>query len=106
MLKFLENLFTFFGMFIGIFIAYPFFALVPAIFFGVIYYKGKNNVVGVTALLWFLYSIYETLNFLRITCSGECNIRVDLLFISPILMVMTARSLFQTIRGVSLKKLH
>ena len=46
-----------------------------------------------TAVLWFSYGIYESLMYLRIICSGECNIRVDLLLIYPLLGLVSLVSL-------------
>lgn len=38
------------------------------------------------ALAWGAYSVYEYLMYRRVLCSGECNIRVDLLLIYPLLV--------------------
>ncbi len=38
---------------------------------------------------WIMYSLYETAMRLRWLCSGECNIRVDLLLIYPFLLIAT-----------------
>jgi hypothetical protein len=46
----------------------------------------------VTGVLWILYGFYEYLMQIRVLCSGECNIRVDLLLIYPILIVYTIAS--------------
>jgi hypothetical protein len=40
----------------------------------------------VTALLWVAYAVYEFLMYRRVLCSGECNIRVDLLLLYPALL--------------------
>lgn len=45
--------------------------------------------VLVLAMFWVAYAIYEYLMFTRILCSGECNIRVDLLLIYPALLGCT-----------------
>jgi len=34
----------------------------------------------------------------RVLCSGECNIRVDLLVISPVLWILTIAAIVQFIR--------
>jgi hypothetical protein len=46
-----------------------------------------------TGTLWICYGIYEYLMQIRVLCSGECNIRVDLLLIYPILLALTLASL-------------
>ena len=35
------------------------------------------------AILWATYAIYEYLMYTRVLCSGDCNIRIDLLAIYP-----------------------
>ena len=49
-------------------------------------WKRRRAVVGAGAL-WLLYAAYETGMRLRWLCSGECNIRIDLLVIYPLLLV-------------------
>ena len=41
------------------------------------------------AALWLAYAGYEYLMFRRVLCSGECNIRVDLLALYPLLAAAT-----------------
>lgn len=43
----------------------------------------------VLCVLWGAYAVYEFLMFRRVLCSGECNIRVDLLLIVPALLGST-----------------
>lgn len=45
-----------------------------------------------TGVLWLCYSLYEYLMYTRVLCSGECNIRVDLLLIYPVLIALSAAS--------------
>jgi hypothetical protein len=52
----------------------------------------RNRLVVITGVLWVLYGIYEYLMQIRVLCSGECNIRVDLLLIYPILLIYTIAS--------------
>ena len=52
----------------------------------------RNRLVLLTGVLWILYGFYEYLMQIRVLCSGECNIRVDLLLIYPILLVYTLAS--------------
>ena len=49
----------------------------------------RKIIFSVAAVLWLLYGVYESLMYARILCSGECNIRVDLLLIYPILFIVT-----------------
>ena len=47
----------------------------------------------IAALAWLSYGVYESLHYLRILCSGECNIRVDLLVIYPLLALISLLAL-------------
>ena len=89
------------GILLGIFIGWPALALVPAAVFGYFYIKGRSRVVLVTALLWLAYFPYELGMKLRILCSGECNIRVDLLLLYPVLLLLTVVSTVVIVRGCS-----
>ncbi|OGZ48739.1 MAG: hypothetical protein A3C84_04725 [Candidatus Ryanbacteria bacterium RIFCSPHIGHO2_02_FULL_48_12] len=73
----------------NIFIPHPYMALIPAVVFGSLYFKLRNKFILAVAVIWALYALYEELNLLRITCSGECNIRVDLLLFYPALILLT-----------------
>ena len=71
----------------GIFIEYPFLAgLVGIVLFLLGRRTRRRTVVGV-GVVWLLYSAYETGMKQRWLCSGECNIRIDLLVIYPALLV-------------------
>jgi EamA domain-containing membrane protein RarD len=54
-----------------------------------------KRVALTAAVLWLAYAVYEFLMHKRVLCSGECNIRVDLLLIWPILLGMTLSAIFQ-----------
>ena len=77
----------------SILITYPALALVPAILYGLLYAHRRRVVVLVAALAWLLYVPYEYSLKLRILCSGECNIRVDLLLLYPFLLVLSVGAL-------------
>ena len=47
---------------------------------------------------WLTYALYEALMAARVLCSGECNIRIDLLLIWPILLLMTLVALVKAMR--------
>ena len=76
-------------MILGIFIYWPFLALVLALVFGGLYFRCRRPVILVASLAWLAYFPYEQAMKLRILCSGECNIRVDLLLFYPILVLLT-----------------
>lgn len=82
------------GKILGTFIHWPILALLPAVALAGMYYRRRRNIVLATSLLWLVYVAYEQAMKLRILCSGECNIRIDLLIIYPLLLVMTLLSVF------------
>jgi len=71
------------------FIDWPLAAFIPAAAFGALYFLRRRAGILVAALCWAGYATLETLNKARITCSGECNIRVDLLVIYPLLWIVS-----------------
>ena len=83
----------------GIFIAFPWLALLPALAFGVMASRRRRTVVWTAAIAWLAYAGYETAMALRILCSGECNIRVDLLVIYPALLALSAAAVVAAYRA-------
>jgi hypothetical protein len=75
--------------FLGILIERPYLALGPAALFGALYSRRRRPFVLVAALAWLAYFPYEQAMKLRILCSGECNIRVDLLLLYPLLVIVS-----------------
>jgi hypothetical protein len=57
--------------------------------FAGLFYLRKKPFLLVTSFLWAAYLVYESLIKFKIICSGECNIRVDLFLIYPILLIAT-----------------
>jgi hypothetical protein len=78
------------GKLIGIFIYWPAAALLPAALFGFGWARRRRASLLVAALAWFAYAAYEQAMKWRILCSGECNIRIDLLLFYPILLGLSA----------------
>jgi hypothetical protein len=68
-------------------------ALIPAITFGVMFFRRRRSVILLTALGWLTYFPYELAMKLRVLCSGECNIRVDLLLFYPLLLGLSVAAL-------------
>jgi hypothetical protein len=50
-------------------------------------------------VLWLLYAAYETGMHERWLCSGECNIRIDLLAIYPGLLIGLLAAAISLLRG-------
>ncbi len=65
-------------------------ALVMAAVSGVVWKLTGERPIGAVSLMWSAYAVYEYLMASRVLCSGECNIRVDLLVIVPVLLGVTA----------------
>ena len=89
-----------FGTF-AVFISRPLAAFIPAALFGVGFAWNRRIVTLVAALAWALYAVLETLNYARITCSGECNIRIDLLVIYPALWIFSIAGVVGLVMGRS-----
>jgi hypothetical protein len=72
-----------------VFVRAPWLAfVVGAILFGAVRSAGLTMAIA-AAGIWFFYGVYESLMRFRVLCSGECNIRVDLLLIYPILLILS-----------------
>jgi hypothetical protein len=83
--------------FVG-FIDWPLAALAPAALLGAGYFFRRRRLVAITACLWLGYAIYESLMKARVLCSGECNIRVDLLLAYPVLLAASLAALWRSWR--------
>jgi hypothetical protein len=83
----------------SIFIVWPFLALVPAVVFAVLFVKCRRVAVLIAALAWLAYFPYEQAMKMRILCSGECNIRVDLLLLYPLLLIASAVAAYAYFRS-------
>lgn len=73
--------------------AQPWLALFPALLFAALGALSRRRLILSTALLWLLYAGYEFGMKTRLLCSGECNIRVDLLLLGPLLIGLSAVAL-------------
>lgn len=88
------------GAVLGIFVVSPFLALIPAVAFGFLFAQCSRLVILVAALAWFTYFPYEQSMKARTLCSGECNIRVDLLFLYPLLALVSALAVYADVRFI------
>lgn len=73
----------------SILIEHPWLAAVVACGFMLLWRVRRHRLTAVAALMWAAYLVYEYLMRWRILCTGECNIRVDLLLIYPVLGFMS-----------------
>ena len=67
----------------------PWMSVIPAVIFLVLHVRARRRIVLAAAIAWLLYLPYEYAMKLRVLCSGECNIRVDLLLLYPVLLVLS-----------------
>jgi hypothetical protein len=77
----------------AVLIQQPLLAAVPGGLFLVLFAGSRKRLVLIAAAAWLLYVPYEYAMKLRILCSGECNIRVDLLILYPALLLLSAAAL-------------
>jgi hypothetical protein len=82
----------------GLFIEHPWLAFLGAVFFGWLWSWRRARSAAVAAGIWALYGVWEYLILARIACSGECNIRVDLLLLYPILAIVSAIAVLGALR--------
>ena len=76
----------------------PYFALIPTALFSWLYLKTRGKQSHRAAWLWGLYTVYEYAINLGILCDGECNIRIDLLLIYPVLLLITLIAVISAVR--------
>jgi hypothetical protein len=74
-------------------IEYPILALVPAGIFFLLFLDSQKRLFLVVAILWLVYMLYEYLMKFRVLCSGDCDIRVDLLLLYPVLLITSLAAL-------------
>jgi hypothetical protein len=83
----------------AIFTQYPWLAAVIGLLLvGLGRSRGRRTAI-VVGVIWLLYSAYETAMRLRWLCTGECNIRVDLLLIYPLLLALTVVGIVSLVRA-------
>jgi hypothetical protein len=85
---------------LGVFIAWPWLALIPAALFLALYSASRRRLVAGAAIAWLLYALYEYAMRRRWLCTGECNIRVDLLLLYPILLAVSLIAAIAAVRAM------
>ncbi len=82
---------------LGIFVTHPWLALVVALVQVAIWRWSQSRVALLASVAWVGYAAYEYLMLARVLCKGDCNIRVDLLLIYPLLLLLF---LFSVVHGM------
>lgn len=80
-------------------IEWPLLAVVPAIVLLGLCRLSRRRLTLWAAGAWLVYAPYELAMRWRWLCSGECNIRVDLLLIYPVLALLTLIGIVAAGRG-------
>jgi hypothetical protein len=86
------------GIIIGVFIGWPTLALLPALMFGIAGLRFRQTSAWLACGAWAAYFPYEMAMKLRLLCSGECNIRIDLLLLYPLLILLSIRAVVAILR--------
>lgn len=74
-------------------------ALALAVLFAGVWAAFRAPGSALAAFAWALYAPYEYLMHARVLCSGECNIRVDLLLLWPVLAALSLAVPFRLFIG-------
>lgn len=83
---------------LGLFIGYPWVAFVVAAAFLVGWRARGVPPMLLAAIAWAAYGAYEY-RMQTAWCTGECNIRVDLLLFYPILLIVSAFAIWRFYRS-------
>jgi hypothetical protein len=85
----------------AIFIEYPMLAAAIGLVLLALGRRTRRRVGVSVGVVWLLYAVYEIGNQQRWWCSGECNIRIDLLVIYPVLLVGLVVAAVNLVRGAA-----
>jgi hypothetical protein len=83
---------------VSLFIEWPLLAIVPGVVFLGVYRASRRRWAAAAGIAWLLYAAYEMGMRLRWLCTGECNIRVDLLLIYPLLAFLSVAAIVSALR--------
>lgn len=84
----------------SVFIPQPWLALIPAVLFAIFFRLRRRRIVGVAAGAWLAYALWEYALYRRWLCSGECNIRIDLLLVYPVLLIVSLTAIVVGIKAL------
>jgi formate hydrogenlyase subunit 3/multisubunit Na+/H+ antiporter MnhD subunit len=85
----------------AVFIEYPVLAAAVGLVLLWLGRRARRPVAVGTGGAWLLYALYEFGMKQRWLCSGECNIRIDLLAIYPVLLVGTVAASISLYRAAA-----
>jgi len=84
---------------LDLFVRWPLLALLLGLLLLGVYRVFPRRAALVAGLAWLVYAIYELGMQKRWLCSGECNIRVDLFLIYPVLAVISIAGIVAAARA-------
>ena len=89
----------------AVFVGYPVLAaIIGVVLVGLGWWLRRRTPV-VVGIVWLLYAVYETGMQQRWLCTGECNIRVDLLLIYPVLFLSLIAAAVSVFLGARQRRL-
>ena len=77
-------------------VQFPGLAAITAVVFWLLWMWRRSRLARACSIAWAVYCAYEYLMHARVLCSGECNIRIDLLLIYPALGVLSLLAILQS----------
>jgi hypothetical protein len=84
---------------LAILIAYPLLAVLLGVVLLALGSRARRRTAVLCGIIWVLYGVYEIGMQKRWLCTGECNIRVDLLLIDPVLVLTLIAALVSLARS-------
>ena len=84
-----------------VFISYPLLAVAIGLGLLLLGRWSRRRVVVAAGVAWLYYGIYELGMQQRLLCSGECNIRIDLLVIHPLLLLALIAAVVSMVRAAT-----
>jgi len=73
----------------AVLIEHPLLAAVPGAVFVALFAVSRKCLVLTAAVAWLAYLPYEYAMKLRLLCSGDCDIRLDLMVLYPALLIIS-----------------
>jgi hypothetical protein len=69
---------------------------IAGLVFALFRWRRSNMIFVLALLLWFALPFYN--QWILSRCSGDCNIRVDLLLVAPLMLIASGFALFEAVR--------
>lgn len=81
-----------------LFIVQPWLIAIPAVAFLALWGWSLSRFSIAAAILWGAYGVWEWSIQAGLACDGECDVRVDLLAIAPVLLLVSAAAIVRAIQ--------